>query len=107
MLDTKAAFYVVDNLKIYTWKGKECPKELRKKILVGIDEFLSAIGFKVTAGRDSSATSTLFSCLLTLFRSRLLHSYSNLILGATANRRTEPGHRDCSFQAVVLLLEGG
>lgn len=50
MLDTKEAFYVVDNLKIYTWKGKECPKELRKKILVGIDEFLSAIGFKVTAG---------------------------------------------------------
>ncbi|CBY08383.1 unnamed protein product [Oikopleura dioica] len=46
MLDTKAAFYVVDNLKIYTWKGKECPKELRKKILVGVDEFLSAIGFK-------------------------------------------------------------
>ena len=61
MLDNKSAFYLVDNLKIYTWKGKECPKELRKKILVGIDEFLSAIGFKVTAGRDSSATSTLFS----------------------------------------------
>jgi len=78
MLDTKAAFYVVDNLKIYTWKGKECPKELRKKILVGVDEFLSAIGFKVTAGRDSSATSTFFSCFFNYFLEMLasfLHSY--------------------------------
>ena len=77
MLDTKAAFYVVDNLKIYTWKGKECPKELRKKILVGVDEFISAIGFKVTAGRDSSATSTFFSCLRPFFILTKLNSRGN------------------------------
>ena len=46
LLKSNEAFYLLDNQKLFTWKGKDCSKDLRKKILIEVDQFLAEIGFK-------------------------------------------------------------
>ena len=50
LLNPKEAYYIIDNQKVFTWKGKECPRDVRKKILIELDKFLEKINFK---GRPS------------------------------------------------------
>ena len=48
MLVATHAYYIIDNQKVYTWKGKQCPRDVRKKILTDLDAFLKKIKFEGT-----------------------------------------------------------
>lgn len=46
MLNENEIFLLVDNQKVYSWKGRKSSKSARKQLTVNFDDFMGKIRFK-------------------------------------------------------------